>query len=119
MTSRKINEPARTAFKTSIASLIPVYLHHPCMRLKNGMTARRTTTSMGTAVQTRPGSGIWNSKRSSHAHRREPTIRITCDPNTSKDRQRKRARDSLLLVLIEQIGGTFLLEDQLSGWIVK
>jgi hypothetical protein len=41
------------------------------IRLKKGMTARRTIISMGAAVHNRLGSGIWNSKRRSQVQSRE------------------------------------------------
>src|ERR1700674_5323887 len=98
--TRKANEPVRMAFKTSTASLIPVWRHQPCIRLKNGMTARRTIMSMGAAVQSRRGSGIWNSKRKSQAHTSEQRIRPICSTSTNSDRQRNRAEDFLLIFLI-------------------
>src|SRR5260370_16942123 len=63
------------------------------------MTARRTTMSTGAAVQSRLGSGTWNSKRRSQAHTREQTIRPTCNTSTSRDRQRNSAGDFLLLLI--------------------
>src|ERR1700694_4102565 len=99
--TRNANEPARMAFKTSTASLIPVWRHQPCIRLKNGMTARRTTISMGAAVQSRLGSGIRNSNRKSQAHTSEQRIRPICKPSTNSDRQRNRAGDFLLSFLMD------------------
>src|SRR5580698_9350498 len=68
------------------------------MRLKNGRSVRRTTTSVGTAVQSWLGSGNRNSKRRSHAQTSEQAMRPTCNIRTSTDRQRKSAADSLLIL---------------------
>src|SRR5882762_6960259 len=97
--TRNANEPVRMAFKTSTASLIPVWRHQPCIRLKNGMTARRTIMSMGAAVQSRFRSGTRNSNRKSQAHTSEQRIRPICDTSTKRDRQRNSAEDFLWLLI--------------------
>src|ERR1700716_1396900 len=102
--TRNANEPVRIAFITSIASLIPVWRHQPCIRLKNGMTARRTIMSMGAAVQSRLGSGIRNSKRKSQAHTSEQRMSPICNTSTSRDRQRNSVGDFLLIFLIARQG---------------
>src|ERR1017187_1845448 len=107
---KNANEPVRMAFTTSTASSIPVWRHQPCMRLKKGMTARRTIMSMGATAHRRFGSRIRNSKRSSQAHTREQRIRPACDTSTKTDRQRSNEGDFLLIVLIAR-PGAFLVED--------
>ena len=91
------------AFKTSSASLIPVWRHQPCIRLKNGMTTRRTIMSMGAAVHSRFESGSRNSNRRSQAHTREQRIRPICDTSTNRDRQRNSAGDCLLIFLMTRL----------------
>src|ERR1700686_5040023 len=71
------------------------------MRLKKGITASRIMTSTRAAVQSIPGSGMRNSKRSSQAHTKEQTIRPTCNPSTSKDWQRSNTGDFCLVFFIE------------------
>jgi hypothetical protein len=71
------------------------------MRLKKGITASLITTSRSAPVQSTPGSGMRNSKRSSQAHTREQTIRPTCNPSTSKDWQWSNTGDFCLFFFID------------------
>jgi hypothetical protein len=69
---------------------------------------------MGATAHSSLGSRIRNSYRSSQAHTREQKIRPICDTSTNRDRQRNRAEDFLLIVLIaRQVA--FLVAD--SYWV--